>query len=137
MDNEIIEKAKEQAKEEVKSPKKSVSKKRAPSRTSRTFTQILNGDFLNREFVLNNLNYIFFILFLLLVLVAKGYYGKELMKDVDTEQKKLNEITADYIAAKAKLEEETRRIKLVEQLEPKGLKETVNPTKVIRIRKEN
>lgn len=99
-----------------------------------TFTQILNGDFLTREFVLNNLTFIFFIMLLLLLIVGKGYYGKELSQDITQTQKDLDEMTADYVEAKARLEEETRRYKLREKLEPKGLKETMNQTKVIRLR---
>ena len=49
-----------------KSPK--AEKPKPAQREKRTakasaFTQILNGDFLTKEFVLNNLNYIFFIMF--------------------------------------------------------------------------
>jgi hypothetical protein len=100
------------------------------------FTQLLNGDFLTKEFVLNNLNYIFFIMFLLLLIVGKGYYGKQLSKDIDTTQTQLDELTADYVEAKAKLEERTRRYKLVEKLEPLGLVESQNKTKVIRIKRK-
>ncbi len=145
-DNEIIESksllAAQKEALEAKSGNKTETKKVAPvkkkkaSKTARTISQILNGDFLNKEFVLNNLNFIFFVFFLLLILVAKGYYGKELIKNVEKERQALEELNGDYVAAKAKLEEETRRIKLVEKLEPKGLKETVNPTKVIRLKTE-
>jgi hypothetical protein len=98
--------------------------------------QIINGEFLSREFVLNNLNFIFFSLLLLVLLVSKGYAVKQLNKDVDNGQSMLDELTGDYVAKKARLEEETRRIKLVEELTPIGLKETVNPTKVIRLNKQ-
>lgn len=131
--NEYIERAEqveEKPKEEVKAPKP--KRKSGPS----AFTQILNGDFLTREFVLNNLTFIFFIMFLLLLIVAKGYYGKELSKDIVQTQKDLDEMTADYVESKAKLEEDTRRYRLVEKLEPKGLKETMNQTKVIRLKKK-
>ena len=62
---------------------------------------------------------------------------KQLSKDADKSQTELNELTANYIEAKAKLEEETRRYKLKKKLEKKGLHETVNPTKVIRIKKKD
>ena len=132
--NEYIEKAmleEETPKEQVKAPKP--KKKAGPS----AFTQILNGDFLTKEFMLNNLTFIFFIMFLLLLIVAKGYYGKELSKDIVQTQKDLDEMTADYVEAKAKLEEDTRRYRLVEKLGPKGLNETTNQTKVIRLKKKN
>jgi hypothetical protein len=137
MDNEYIDKDtvhEEQKKQEPKKAKKKVAgKKKRPN----ALIQILNGDFLTKEFVLNNLNFIFFIIFLLLILVGKGYYGKQLSKDADKAQIELNELSANYIETKAKLEEETRRYKLIDKLSLKGLNETVNPTKVIRIRKED
>lgn len=131
--NEYIDKEDLEAlkpKEEVKAKKPKT--KKGPS----AFTQILNGDFLTKDFFLNNLTFIFFVMFLLLLIVGKGYYGKELSQDIDRTQKELDEMTADYVEAKAKLEEETRRYRLVEKLEPKGLKETTNQTKVIRLKEK-
>jgi hypothetical protein len=135
-DNEYIEKsaAEEQKPAAEKKEKKSDSTK--PKGRPSAFAQILNGEFLTREFVLNNLNYIFFVILLLLLIVGKGYYGKQLTRDVDDAQNHLNEVTSDYVEAKARLEEQTRRYRLVEKLEPRGVKETQQETKVIRIREK-
>ncbi|MEN9700493.1 MAG: hypothetical protein RLZZ301_1691 [Bacteroidota bacterium] len=108
-------------------------KKPATSSKANAFAQILNGDFLTKEFVLNNLNYIFFLMLLLLLLVSKGYYGKQINKDIDAKQRDLDQHAAEYIEAKARLELVTRRYKLAERLEKRALKETKNATKVIRI----
>ena len=102
------------------------------SKPSQSLVQVMNGDFLTREFVLNNLGYIFFIIFLLILMVSKGYYVNQLASDIKRTEEELGQITADFVEAKAKLEEETRRTELIEKLAPLGLKETVNPTKVIR-----
>ena len=115
-------------------PKTPKGEKR-PSKSS-AFTQILNGDFLTKEFVLNNLNYIFFLMFLLILFVAKGYYGKQVNKDIDTAQKELDQNAAEFIEAKARLELRTRRYKLAEKLEKREVKETKNATKVIRLKKK-
>ena len=108
----------------------------AAKKQSKSLMQIMNGDFLTRGFVLNNLNYIFFIFFLLILLVSKGYYVRQLANDIVKERKEVNDVTADYVETKAKLEEMTRRTRLIKKLEPLGLKETINPTKVIRIKEE-
>ena len=119
--------------------------KQAPSSENETkkrsgktsaFSQILNGDFLTKEFVLNNLNYIFFLIVLLLLIIAKGYYGKQISVDIDNTQREYDQNAAEYIDAKSKLETETRRYKLVERLEKQELKETKNATKVIRLKKD-
>ena len=101
-----------------------------------TFSQILNGDFLTKEFVLNNLNYIFFLIALLLLIIAKGYYGKQISVDIDNAQREYDQNAAEYIEVKSKLETVTRRYKLVERLEKRELKETKNATKVIRLKKK-
>jgi hypothetical protein len=134
-DNEYIERsaAEEQIPAAEKKEKKKSNTAKPKGRPS-AFAQILNGDFLTREFVSNNLNFIFFVIFLLLLIVGKGYYGKQLTRDVDEAQNHLNEVTSDYVEAKARLEEQTRRYRLVDKLESRGVKETQQETKVIRIR---
>ena len=134
MDNEVKEKLDEQDDSGVSEKKKSG---KAKSSTTNPFMQILNGEFLSKEFVVKNLGFIFYFILLLILLVAKGYYDKKLTKDVDNSQKELDELTGDYVAKKAQLEEVTKRIILVKELAPRGLKETENPTNVIRVKKED
>ncbi len=145
MENEFIDKEGLEALEEVQKEKKRKekerkerrhwSKRKKNSKVPGMFVQILNGDFLSKEFVLGNLGFILFVMFLLLLTVGKGYYGKQLSKDVDEAQKELDEMTADYVEAKARMEEETRRYRLVQQLGPRGLVESEDSTKVIRLKK--
>jgi hypothetical protein len=134
--------SKDEQKQQAK-PKKSRRKwlkfprPKVKSKTSQTVTQIMNGEFLTREFMLNNLPYIFFIMFLLILMVSKGYYVNQLATDISKSEEALGQLTADYIEAKAKLEEETKRTNLIQKLESTGLRETVNPTKVIRTNKNS
>ncbi len=131
MENEIIEK--ETLHQEDSSTKEKKARKQSTGSTN-PLMQILNGEFLSKEFVVKNLGFIFYFILLLIFLVGKGYYDKRLTNTVDVAQKELNELTGDYVAKKAQLEEETKRITLVQELEPLGLKETENPTKVIRVK---
>jgi hypothetical protein len=140
MENDFLDKgqlAKKTAAEQKKRTKKRSKTAAFKNKKTSSFVQILNGDFLTKEFMLKNLNFIFFTMFLLLVVVGKGYYGKRLSRDVTNTQKAVDELTSDYFEAKATLEEKTRRSELVEKLKHTGLKETINPTKVIKIKKED
>ena len=140
MDNEYVDKEKVDAREalkSVKAKKQKTRKRQELEKKPSAFVQILNGDFLTKEFMLGNLSFIFFVMFLLLLTVSKGYYGKRLSDDVNKTQLELNELTSDHFEAKTRLEEETQRVKLVDELAPRGLKETVNPTKVIRVKKKD
>ena len=121
-------------KKSAKTKKKSRFSK-AAKKQSQSMVQIMNGDFLTKDFFLKNLTYIFFVVFLLILMVSKGYYVSQLSQDISNTEE-LGEITSDYVETKAKLEEETRRTQLIEKLTPLGLKETINPTKVIRRKEE-
>jgi hypothetical protein len=114
---------------------KGAQKDAGKERDANALTQILNGEFLTKSFVLNNLPYIFFILLLLIAFVAKGYYVKQLNDEIRSNQSELNQNAADYIDFKTQMESETRRYKLVERLKDRELKESLNATKVIRINK--
>lgn len=134
MDNQYIDKeqlAAEEKKQRTREPKE---KKVRTKAKNNILVQILNGEILTRDVVLNNLGFVFFCIMLLILLVAKGYLGKQLTKDIDTSLKRLDASTAEYVEAKARLEERTKRYELVRKLEPRGLKETTKPAKVIRIR---
>ncbi len=147
MENELRDKEELKALEdaakakEVKRPKAAAKKaaKKSGEKVSRPnlLIQVLNGEILTRDFVVNNLTFIFFILFLLMLMVAKGYYGKQLQKDITTLQTEVDAQTAEYIENKAKLEELTTRYRLKRVLEKRGLRESVNPVKVIRIKKKD
>jgi ABC-type transport system involved in cytochrome bd biosynthesis fused ATPase/permease subunit len=111
------------------------SSKKSTGKKSNALMQILNGEFLTKEFFLNNLNYIFFIMALLLVIVSKGYYGKQLIDETNKTQRELDQKAAEYIEAKSRLEFVTRRYKLVEKLKSRDLQESQNTKKVIRLKK--
>lgn len=146
MENEFIDRAQLDEQERIQAEKEAVKKEKKKKEKAKTkavkakkpnaFVQILNGDFLSKEFVLGNLNFIFFLMLLLILVIGKGYYGKQLDNNVSKKQDELDEITGEYFEAKARLEENTQRSLLIEKLENSGLKETVNPTKVIRIDKD-
>lgn len=133
MDNEYLDKENIAIEEKQK---KQVSRVQRPKGKPSILMQILNGEILTKDLVLNNLGFVFFCVLLLILLVAKGYYGKQLTTDIDLSLKKLDATTAEYVESKAKLEEKTKRDELLRKLEFKGLKETIKPAKVIRIRKK-
>lgn len=118
---------------EVEKPAKKVVKK---SGRSKAVVQILNGDFFSREFVIENLGFIFYVMLLLLLLVGKGYYVKQLSDEIVNTNKSLDETVSDYVEMKVKFEENTMRGKLLEQLDGTGLVESIEPPKVIRIKKK-
>jgi cell division protein FtsL len=121
--------------EEPEMTQKPINQDKKPaSKGGNRVAQILSGDFLAREFFIQNLGFIFFVMLLLLLLVAKGYYVKQLSDNIIKTERELDDINTDYVELKARFLEETRRDKLVEKLKERGLKEPTTPPKVIRVK---
>jgi hypothetical protein len=111
------------------------TKKEKPSvKSGNKVTSILSGDFLAKEFFIANLGFIFFLMILLLALVAKGYYVKQLSDNIKKSELEFDDINADFVELKAKFLEETRRDKLTEKLSETALKEPTAPPNVIRVK---
>ena len=66
------------------------------------------------------------------MLVAQGYYGKSVLKEIQETRTEVDQNTAEYIEIKTLLEERTRRYKMVERLKEKKLVESENAIKVIK-----
>lgn len=134
--NKYIERIEDDEQEELQpvKPRDNEGEEKNSGKSGNKVAQILSGDFLAREFFTRNIGYIFFVMMLLLFLVAKGYYVKQLSDNIVKSENELNDINADYLELKARFLEETRRDKLVEKLEGTGLKEPTAPAKVIRIK---
>ncbi len=130
-DNEYIENKAPEKGEVDEKPKNASSRSKVKSSA---FNQILNGEFLTKDFVINNLNYIFFIFFLLLILIAKGYFVKQVIDQTNEAQIQLDQNTADYIESKTAIETITQRNRLVLLLKDRELLESQLATKVIRIK---
>lgn len=118
--------------------KTSIFESKSSSKSQRkkpnAFAQILNGEFLTKSFVLNNLPFIFFGLLLLILFVAKGYYVKQIKDEIRATQIQIDQNAADFLEVKTAFERETQRQSLVNRLEERELKESLNATKVIRIK---
>src|SRR5688572_184703 len=69
--------------------------------SGRTFVQIMNGEFLTRDYFLNNLPFTFFIGFLLVVVIAWGYYGETVTKREIQLEKELGELNSEFYTLSA------------------------------------
>ena len=118
-------------------PQKSTKKfkKKTGKKSGNIVIQILNGNFLLKDYVVNNLGFVFFVFLLLILLISKGYYCKDVSKKIVETQLEVDAKTTEYYDKKARLEFVTRREVLVKKLNPLGIYETTKPPKVIRIKK--
>jgi len=134
IDKDDLEKLKEASKgsEKKKSRRK---KKSADDRISesKTLNQLMNGDFLTKKYVVDNFPFFAFVGFLIVLLIAKGYYMNELNNNIEKTKMELGEINAQKVTFGSELHLKKRRTNMLEKLKPLGVKESSVPPKKIEI----
>lgn len=131
MGNEFIDKDQleelNKAAEEKKPKRRSRRKKKKTANEriseSRALNQLMNGDFLTKKYVLDNFPFMAFVGFLVVLLIAKGYYMQELNNNIERTKIELGEINAQKVTFGSELYWKKRRPNMVEKLKPLGLKE--------------
>jgi hypothetical protein len=103
--------------------------------SGRTFVQIMNGEILTKDLILNNLPFTFFIGFLLVVMIAWGYYGETVAKKEVQLEKELSELNSEFFTLTAEYNTQRGRRQIAERLAPMGIKESISSPKKIRVRK--
>jgi hypothetical protein len=85
---------KKQAKKRKPRAKKIADPTSRPS--GRTIVQIMNGEFLSKDWFINNLPFTFFVGFLLVVVIGWGYYTETVIKDEVNLKTELSELESEF-----------------------------------------
>lgn len=118
-----------QAQTKQSKKKKDVSKGKALS----FIRQLINGDVLTRTFIVNNLPFLFFLSGLLVLLISKGYYSRQLSNQIEKNQKEIGEINSKLVSGKVRFNDLTDRVNMTEKLEERQLSESESGIRVIRV----
>lgn len=93
-------KKKQDAEEKKQAKKRKPRAKKAATKSSktsgRTIVQIMNGEFLSKDWFVNNLPFTFFIGFLLVVVIGWGYYTETVIKDEVNLKTELSELESEF-----------------------------------------
>jgi hypothetical protein len=80
--------------------------------------------------------FLVYIAFLAFIYIANNYYAEAKIRDINHLRKELKEINYEYITSKSKVEELSKQSQLAKRLEEKGIKESTQPVKTIRVPKD-
>ncbi len=118
-----------------KSEPKQVKKNKAGKK--RSFAKLINGDFLSRDEIVNNIPFISFLGFLLVILIGWGYYTETVgKKEVQLEQA-LGELNSEYFSLGVEYNKLSRQTQVSERLKDTDLKLSTIPPKKIKVKKYN
>jgi Bacteriodetes cell division protein (FtsL-like) len=118
-----------------KKTKKSASKKGAEKSVDRSggrmVVQIMNGEFLSRDWFIRNLPFTFYIGLLLVVLIGWGYYGDATTRKEIQLQEQMSELNSEYFTLSSEYISKRGRTQIKKRLQGSGLQESrVSPRKI-------
>lgn len=136
IDQETVERIKD---EEEKKPQKKTrrkKKKKSENRSNgRLMVQIMNGEFMTRDWFIRNLPFTFYVGFLMVLLIGWGYYGDSMSRKEVELQQELSELNSEYFTLSSEYITKKGRQQIKERLEGSGLEESRISPKKIRVRK--
>lgn len=105
---------------------------------SSIFRGIIDGSLLTRKKVIQQLPFIFFLVFLSLIYISNIYHAETLRNRIEVLRETTNELRSQAIFVSSELMKLSRQTEVAEEMEKKGLdlKESVQPPKKIVIKKK-
>ncbi len=118
-------------KENKEEPEKPKLKSRKDYKNS-LWVQVLNGNILAKDVMLNQMPYFFYLAFLAVIYIGYGYYGEKTIRELDKVDKQLKEIKSEYTTTSTKLEVLRQQSAVALEIEKMGLEESrVPPRKIV------
>lgn len=118
----------------VKAEKKAEKKK--ANKVARSFRDVLNGNVLTRDYVVDNLPYIFFLTALMLFYIGMGYTTDKNSRRIEKIESELVELNSEYISVKTELNLVSRQSQIADSTAYMGLYEMKDePPKVILVKR--
>ncbi|HHZ64208.1 MAG TPA: hypothetical protein EYN51_01700 [Flavobacteriales bacterium] len=102
---------------------------------TRSFLEVLNGNFLTRESAIKHLPFLLFLTLLVLSYIGNAHYAEKTLRESEKLKKNLKELRSAHITAKFDLMFKSRQSEVAKAVEDMGLKESTTPPKKISIAK--
>ncbi len=103
------------------------------NKTMSAFKKILNGEFLSKKEIIDNLPFFSFVSLLMVLLISWGYYTESIGKTEAKLEKELSELNSEYFTLGSEYNRLSRQTQVAERLKETGLKESTNPPKKIEV----
>ncbi|PCH92074.1 MAG: hypothetical protein COB85_08560 [Bacteroidetes bacterium] len=109
----------------------------AKSGMTRSFLEVLNGNFLTRESAIKHLPFMLFLTLLVLSYIGNAHYAEKTLRESEKLKRNLKELRSAYITAKFDLMFKSRQSEIARAVENMGLKESITPPRKISIIKDD
>ncbi len=94
---------------------------------------LVNGNILTRQAVIDHLPYFLFLAFIALVYISNGFLAEENVRNLNGINREIKELRSEYITIKSELMYRSKQSEVVKIIREKelGLEESIEPPKKI------
>ncbi|NQY11442.1 MAG: hypothetical protein HRT71_18240 [Flavobacteriales bacterium] len=114
-------------------PKDKKKQREKPNVVVQTILDVVNGNFLGKDNVVQTLPFLFFLTFLVIVYIGNGYYAEKSVRLIDNIEGDLRELNSEYITISSDFMVKSKQSEVACSVEKLDLKESVTPPKKIVI----
>ena len=104
--------------------------------TAKYFLGFLNGDFLTRDNVLNNISYLLFLFGIGIFYIGNHQFSESGIIGIDSINRELKELRSEFISTRSELMFVSKQSEVAKAVEPMGIYESVVPPKKIVVTPE-
>ncbi len=114
--------------------KKTHTEEEKPKRAT-LFGQIISGSFLTKDWAIEQMPYLFFVLLISIFYIGYGYQAEKTVRELYKVEKELKELKSEYTTTSSELEVMRQQSSVAARIEESGLKESRIPPKKIVVEK--
>lgn len=104
--------------------------------TAKYFLGFLNGDFLTRDNVLNNIPYLLFLFGIGIFYIGNSQFAESGIIGIDSINRELKELRSEFISTRSELMFVSKQSEVAKAVEPMEIYESVVPPKKIVVTPE-
>jgi hypothetical protein len=106
---------------------KSEKKKHSRFRLLRSIASLLDGSFLQSDFVMRNWGLTLFVFVWILIAIMNNYSAQRKIRHIDKLKNEIKDLRDDYISTKSQLMYSTKMSEVARRLQNRGIQEPLKP----------
>jgi hypothetical protein len=103
----------------------------APVKAAKRFMSFRIFSFMEKERIIKQMPFIFFLTLLGLIYIANSYYAERTVREIDRTGKEIKELRSEFISVQSDLMMKSKQTEVLNAVQPMGLKQSLEPPKKI------
>lgn len=97
---------------------------------------VMGGNVLSNDYFVRQFPFILYVVFICMLYITNVYIAEDMGRNIIRFETKVEDLHVEYVFYKSEITKATKQSELIKMLEKKGIKESVEPLKLIVVEKK-